>query len=383
MGSLMICLCLLLALSSSIFRPVHAYNGCTPPDGWCVSVEMEDVFRVLDCDGDGLLDLTCVNKLGNRYALLTTRNCTGDFAGSAPANVCPRVFAVPPPPPPSPPPPPTFTGCTPPDGWCVSVEMEDLFRVLDCDGDGRLDLTCVNKLGNRYALLTTRNCTGDFAGSAPVTICPRAFAGPPPPPPTPPPPPPPRFTGCKIPSGWCVNPDMGDVLRVLDCDGDGLLDLTCVNKLGNRWALLTTTNCDGDFGGSAPADVCPRVFAVPPPPPPSPPPSPTFTGCTPPDGWCVNPDMGDVFRVLDCDGDGRLDLTCVNYLGNRYALLTTRNCTGDFAGSELRSVPMHRGLFFNGVYTVPAILMMYPHAVATDHAPQCNCVCAAWGYQMQ
>jgi hypothetical protein len=65
---------------------------------------------------------------------------------------------------------------------------------------------------------------------------------------------------CYRPSWWCSHDTA--VLENLDCDGDGMLDFTCKDNWGNRWALLSSLGCDTnrDFSGSAPRSVCPLSF---------------------------------------------------------------------------------------------------------------------------
>ncbi|GIL63343.1 hypothetical protein Vafri_17315 [Volvox africanus] len=193
--------------------------GCSrPADSWCN--HKGSVFRQLDCDGDGALDLTCSDNDGRRWALLSKNGCAGDGAGKTPVDVCPAGF-----------------GCPRPDGWCN--QKGSVFRQLDCDGDGALDLTCSDNDGGRWAILSKNGCAADWAGGRPVDVCPASF-------------------GCPRPDGWCNH--KGSVFRQLDCDGDGALDLTCFDKDGGRWALLSKNGCAGDGAGKTPVDVCPAGF---------------------------------------------------------------------------------------------------------------------------
>ncbi|GIL80400.1 hypothetical protein Vretifemale_9521, partial [Volvox reticuliferus] len=103
-------------------------------------------------------------------------------------------------------------------------------------------------------------------GGRPVSACPQSFS-------------------CSRPAGWCTN--TSSVFRSLDCDGDGVLDLTCSNSTGERWAILSQDGCAEDWTGGRPVSVCPQSFS-----------------CSRPAGWCTN--TSSVFRSLDCDGDGVL-----------------------------------------------------------------------------
>ncbi|GIL80398.1 hypothetical protein Vretifemale_9521, partial [Volvox reticuliferus] len=78
-------------------------------------------------------------------------------------------------------------------------------------------------------------------GGRPVSACPQSFS-------------------CSRPAGWCTN--TSSVFRSLDCDGDGVLDLTCSNSTGERWAILSQNGCAEDWTGGRPVSVCPQSFIL-------------------------------------------------------------------------------------------------------------------------
>ncbi|GIL83516.1 hypothetical protein Vretifemale_12302, partial [Volvox reticuliferus] len=188
------------------------------------------------------------------------------------------------------------TGCSRPSGWCI--HKGSVARNVDCDRDGALDWACSDNAGGRWAILSKNKCAADWSGGKPTSICPAAF-------------------GCSKPPGWCVH--TGSVLKQLDCDGDGVLDLACSDNTGRRWAILSKNNCAEDWIGGKPVSICPNGF-----------------GCFRPAGWCVQ--KGSVARNVDCDGDGALDWACSDSNGGRWAILSKNGCAEDWIGGRPLSI---------------------------------------------
>ncbi|GIL85744.1 hypothetical protein Vretimale_13232 [Volvox reticuliferus] len=128
-------------------------------------------------------------------------------------------------------------GCSSPAGWCSHAGA--VKRNLDCDGDGVSDVTCSDSNGGRWAILSKNKCAVDGTGKKPTSICPAAF-------------------GCSPPVGWCSH--AGSVQRNLDCDGDGVLDVTCSDSNGGRWVILSKNKCAVDGNGKKPTSICPKGF---------------------------------------------------------------------------------------------------------------------------
>jgi len=85
---------------------------------------------------------------------------------------------------------------------------------------------------------------------------------------------------CGRPRGWCSH--AGAVFEMKDCDGDGIPEPTCKDKVGNFGARLTGSKCK---------DTWPRGTCNPKPPPP-PAVKPAFLGCYRDDGardFCCGP----------------------------------------------------------------------------------------------
>ncbi|KXZ45139.1 hypothetical protein GPECTOR_58g588 [Gonium pectorale] len=239
-----------------------AFNGCLRPINWCVGEG--DVAKNLDCDGDGRMDWTCANDNGARGAILSRQGCAAVWP-SAPINSCPAVF-----------------GCEKPSDWCI--QQSGFAKSLDCDGDGRLDWVCVSDNGNKWTMLSSNNCSSVWVNATSTSGCPALF-------------------GCPR-GNWCTA--TGLTARNIDCDGDGKLDWTCTGSFGERFAMLSSNGCQIKQVDTA---MCPGAF-----------------GCDRGTNWCTNAANGDTPNYVDCDGDGKMDWTCVNQWGVRFTKLYSAGC---------------------------------------------------------
>lgn len=68
---------------------LDATAACVRPSGWCVHDGA--TFQEVDCDGDGVKDLTCRDKEGSRGTRLSSQGCTDDWPSASPSK-CPAAF---------------------------------------------------------------------------------------------------------------------------------------------------------------------------------------------------------------------------------------------------------------------------------------------------
>jgi len=101
---------------------------CKKPTG-CVS--KTDVYSNIDCDGDGILDHVCTNG-GNRWVALSSKGDCRTFVSDKNGK-CEGRCKKP-------------TGCS---------QKTDVYKHIDCDGDGILDHVCTNG-GNRWVALSSK-----------------------------------------------------------------------------------------------------------------------------------------------------------------------------------------------------------------------------------
>jgi hypothetical protein len=68
---------------------------------------------------------------------------------------------------------------------------------------------------------------------------------------------------CSQPSSWCTG--YGVLLTRTDCDGDGILDLACMDSAGGRGAILSKRSCSSETWATqwpnAPMSLCPAAFS--------------------------------------------------------------------------------------------------------------------------
>jgi len=65
---------------------------CQRPSSGCV--ESYDIYKSVDCDGDGILDHACSTTINNnRWLVLSSEGCPNSWgSGSRPASKCPQAF---------------------------------------------------------------------------------------------------------------------------------------------------------------------------------------------------------------------------------------------------------------------------------------------------
>jgi hypothetical protein len=217
------------------FAPAHTYTvGSYSHDA---DVPLLSQVTAADVNGDGKIDLICVNHGGNTLTVLTN-NGNGNFGSNA-------TYAV---------------GSRP-----VSVTAADV------NGDGKVDLICVN-YGDDTLSVLTNNGGGKFT----LASTPNADAAP--------------------PMGTCS-------VTAADVNGDGKVDLICAN-VGYNTLTVLTNNGSGGFVYSS-----------------------TYTFTSPPySGPCPSS-----IAVVDVNGDGKPDLICAvpfSDYGSVLAVLTNNGSGG-------------------------------------------------------
>jgi len=227
---------------------------CKKPTG-CGS--KTDVYSNIDCDGDGILDHVCTNG-GNRWVALSSKGDCKSWVSDKKGKCEGR--------------------CKKPTG-CVS--KNDVYKHMDCDGDGILDHVCTNGANRWVALSSKGDCrtfVSDKNGKCEGT--------------------------CKKPAGCAQSTD---IYSHVDCDGDGILDHLCTTTNNdNRWVALSSKGKCGTFV----SDKKGKCVA--------------HARCQRPKTGCVS--KNDVYKHIDCDGDGILDHVCTNGANRWVALSSKGDC---------------------------------------------------------
>ena len=65
---------------------------CQRPSSGCI--QSYDIYKSVDCDGDGILDHACSTAINNkRWLVLSSEGCPNSWGSeSRPASECPQVF---------------------------------------------------------------------------------------------------------------------------------------------------------------------------------------------------------------------------------------------------------------------------------------------------
>jgi len=208
-----------------------------------------------DINGDGKVDLICAN-FNDRTISVLTNNGNGVFSSNATYTVAASPASV------------------------VSVTAADI------NGDGKLDLVCVNRALVGTLLILTNNGAGIFSSNA----------------------------------TYAVGGSPATVAAV-DINGDGKLDLICLNLdaisfFGSTLSVLTN-NGSGIFGSNA-----------------------TYTATS-------GPGTASSFVAADVNGDGKPDLICAQPHLSSTLLILTNNGGGIFSSNTTLSV----GSSLNSVMT--------------------------------
>ncbi|KAG2432143.1 hypothetical protein HXX76_009069 [Chlamydomonas incerta] len=208
---------------------------CPQPNWWCTGGG--EHIEKLDCgDGDGVDDWVCMNNgTGQRGVLLSSSNCSLDYWPQAEKSLCPNRFNSAP--------------CPQPYYWCTDSDytLERVNCGDDNVGDDN-DWVCIrNATNQRAVLLSSSNCTLDYADNAPISMCPTRFA---------------RLM-CPLPwETWCVGD--GLVREQLDCgDGDAADDWVCTRPSTSERGVLLSSDCESDHWPDAAESLCPAKFANP------------------------------------------------------------------------------------------------------------------------
>ena len=136
--------------------------------------------------------------------------------------------------------------CDTPSGWCKHAGA--LLTFEDCNGDGILDATCTEPGGRNYIWRRTSNADGTCTScnnGHPEYLplgCP-CFPQP----------------ACPGPGSFCTH--AGSQARVLDCNGDGILDYMCTSP-GASWSIESPACRYANGPGSCSASPSPPTTSL-------------------------------------------------------------------------------------------------------------------------
>ena len=220
------------------------------------------LVRLADLDGDGRLDIVCVNQGNSTISLLRNTATSGVIDGSS---FAPKVDLV-----------------TPGDPRWVTVG--------DLDGDGKPDLASATHSSGKLSLFQNSSTPGALSFGARVDI---------------------------TPSGWAPNIEAGDL------DGDGQLDLIVGFASVPAVAVYRNIHSGGALGAGSFA--APVNFA---------------TG------------NGPTITLGDLDGDGKPDVAAPNQSDNTLSVLRNTSVPGSITASSLAP----QVTFVTGGYPYSAVI---------------------------
>lgn len=227
-------LCLVLMICSTAYGR-NWYRAM----GWCTHRGSE--LHLGDFNGDNRMDMLCHDGSGNKWIAFADRN--GAFSR---------------------------TGWHKRMGWCSHAGSE--LHIGDFNGDGRSDMICHDKTGNKW--IAYANSKGNFDAG----------------------------TGWHKRMGWCGH--NGGQLLIGDFNGDGRDDMMCHDKnTGYKWTSLA--NIHGQFTGTS----WHRALR-----------------------WCNHGSAE--LHLGDFNGDGRADMLCHDSHGTKW--IAFASCNGQFTGTSWR-----------------------------------------------
>jgi len=147
-------------------------------------------------------------------------------------------------------------------------------------------------------------------------------------------------SACPRPPGWCVT-GRDTYQETVDCDDDGIPDLTCSNTLGSFGLISRKSNCKSIWPNAKCGKVCHR-----------------------PNGWCSGAGF---FALQDCDRDGILDPTCSGTTGGFGVISSKDNCKSTWPNAKCGSGPGSKAWgkewLKNGVYRLDLGTFRYANPI--------------------